>query len=268
MECTEERGNMSGDLKVVTYNLRNQWWVDEQNGFAHRAGYLYMVVEKEKPDVIAFQEVMDTQLKYLEKIMPEYVFVGHGREKNFNGEGLYTAIRKDTCMLCSTEVFWLSPEPYTPGSLFPEQTPYPRICVNSMIRHKEAGKLFHVYNVHLDYLESPAQEKGIAVVLEKMVEDQGKVTSEGILLGDFNDQPTGRAIVYCNNFDKLKLTDITKDIEITYHGYGLNPAVKIDYIYTTEGLTGALESVKPWDHNHSGIYLSDHYPVCAVFKLS
>ena len=40
------------EMKIVTYNLRNQWHRDEQNGFIHRVGLMYHVIEREQPDVM------------------------------------------------------------------------------------------------------------------------------------------------------------------------------------------------------------------------
>ncbi len=258
---------MSNQLKIVTYNLRNVWWGDGANGFAHRAGFMYTVMEKEQPDIVAFQEVLDSQLKYLERMMPDYLFVGHGRDANLDGEGLYTAFKKDVFMLCGLDVFWISPKPYTPATVFEGLSPYPRICINTLLRHKDSGRMLHVYNLHLDYELGDAQAKAMAVVLDKMAEDQQKVPAECVLLGDFNDIPTGKAITYCRQYDKLKLVDITAELPISVHDYGKLPPKKIDYIFTTKLLAERVEHVKLWDQEHSGIFLSDHYPVCAVINF-
>ena len=255
------------EVKIVTYNLRNQWHRDEQNGFIHRVGYMYHVIEREQPDVIAFQEVMPRQLEVLEKIMPEYMFVGQGREADLQGEALYVAIKKSSCQFCGMEVFWLSPQPYVPATRFETQSECPRICVDVLLRHKESGKMFRVYDVHLDHIESEAKEQGMKVVLDKIAEDQEKMTCEAVLLGDFNEEPHGPAITCCHAYDKLKIVDITAEIPGTCHDFGRREPYKIDYIFVTEGLAAKLVNVEAWTSVHSGIYLSDHYPVSAVFEI-
>ena len=152
------------EMKIVTYNLRNQWHRDEQNGFIHRVGLMYHVIEREQPDVIAFQEVMPRQLEVLEKIFPDYMFVGQGRDADLQGEALYTAIKKSTCQFCGMDIFWLSPQPYVPATRFETQSECPRICVDVLVRHKESGKMFRIYDVHLDHIESEAKAKGMKVV--------------------------------------------------------------------------------------------------------
>ena len=45
------------------------------------------------------------------------------------------------------------------------------------------------------------------------------------------------------------------------------PKRKIDYIFVTEGLAANVAKVEAWTTEHSGIYLSDHYPIAATFNL-
>ena len=255
------------EMKIVTYNLRNQWHRDEQNSFIHRAGLMYHIIEREQPDIIAFQEVMARQLEVLEKLYPGYLFVGQGRDADYQGEALYVAIKKSTFKFCGMEVFWLSPQPYVPATRFEEQSECPRICVDVLVRHRETGKMIRVYDVHLDHIGNGAKAQGMKVVLDKMAEDQTKTACEAVLLGDFNEEPDGPAVTYCHAYDKLKIVDITAHIPGTNHDFGRREEPnKIDYIFVTEGLAADVINVEPWTTVHSGIYLSDHYPVAATFK--
>ncbi len=261
---------MSKELKVVTYNLWCVWKHPKHlNSFMNRAGMVYEKIKKEQPDIIGFQEVIAPQLEYLEAVMPDYLFLGQGRQEDFKGEGLYMAIKKSTLMLCGLDIFWISPEPYVPASRFETQSPYPRICIDVLVRHKETGKMLRVYDVHLDHIDdTDAKEQGMEVVLEKIAEDQKKLPAEVILLGDFNEQPDGRATRFLNNFEKIKLTDITSEIPYTWHGFGSpDPNLKIDYIFVSEKLVDTVQKVEVWDDYQNGLYFSDHFPVSAVFNL-
>ena len=260
---------MSKEMKVVTYNLWCVWTPRTSiNAFMHRAGMVYEKIKKEQPDIIGFQEVIAPQLEYLEAMMPDYLFVGQGRNEDFQGEGLYIAIKKSTLTLCGLDIFWISPEPYVPATRFETQSPYPRICIDILVRHKETGKMFRVYDVHLDHIESDAKAQGMQVVLDKIAEDKKKLPAETILLGDFNEQPDGLAITYINQYKDMKLVDVTAEIPATWHDFGkLNPGIKIDYIFTSEGLADKVQKVEVWDDYRNGIYLSDHYPVSAIINL-
>lgn len=260
---------MSKKLKVVTYNMWCVWAVrDNINAFVHRAGMIYDKVKKEQPDIIAFQEIIPQQLELLEKMFPEYAFYGQGRLENFDGEGLYVAVKKSELMICGLDIFWISPEPYVPATRFETQSPYPRICIDLLLRHKETGKMLRVYDVHLDHIESEAKAQGMQVVLEKIAEDKKKIPAEVILLGDFNELPTGPAISYIHACKDQKLVDITADIPVSYHGFS-NPSMesKIDYIFTSEALAERVENVEIWNNKLNNIHLSDHYPVSAVINL-
>ena len=128
--------------------------------------------------------------------------------------------------------------------------------------------MIRVYDVHLDHIESDAKAQGMQVVLDKIAEDQQKIPAETILLGDFNEQPDGLAITYINERKDMKLVDITAEIPATWHDFGkLDPGIKIDYIFTSEGLAGMVQSVEVWNDYRNGIYLSDHYPVSAVISM-
>ena len=106
------------------------------------------------------------------------------------------------------------------------------------------------------------------VVLDKIAEDKKKLPAETILLGDFNEQPDGLAITYINQYKDMKLVDVTAEIPATWHDFGkLNPGIKIDYIFTSEGLADKVQKVEVWDDYRNGIYLSDHYPVSAIINL-
>ena len=50
------------------------------------------------------------------------------------------------------------------------------------------------------------------------------------------------------------------------HEWGVK-SNKIDYIYMTDDLAEKVKRVTAWDDKINGIWLSDHYPVCAEMEL-
>lgn len=257
------------NLKIVTFNIRCVWkgWTDGKNGFVHRAGMVYEKVLEELPDVILFQEVLEGHLKLLKRMFPEYDFFGHFRNADFGGEGLYTAVRKERIQVLGYDSYWLSPTPYVPGSRFENQSDCPRTCLTLKLRDIETNKVFKAINVHLDHISDEARIEGIKLLLEKAGEDMKKDGLPVILGGDFNARPESETIRYCNEYEKLKLYDVTDKIEATFHNYGETKA-KIDYLYVTENIKAATEKVYIWDDVDEGIYLSDHYPVCMEMDIN
>ena len=261
---------MSENFKIVTFNLRCLWNGDDINSFVHRAGLIWEKIRAESPDVIAFQEVVPKSLEILKLLLPEYTFFGQGRCADFSGEGLYTAVKKEAVAAVGFETFWIGPEPYVAESKFEDQSVCPRICVVALLRHLHTGKLFRVYNIHLDHEGSGAREKGIKCVLERMKEDRKKSALPAVLLGDFNDMPKSKTIQLCSSDNDVPLQDVTRNIKCTFHNFGRDNSgfEKIDYIFLADDLAGKVTDVSAWEDKLNGIYLSDHYPVCAKLDFN
>ena len=252
-------------MKIVTFNIRCPWKDrDGINDFIHRAGLIYDKVEAEKPEVIAFQEIRKPTLELLQKMFPDYSFFGTLREKDYTGEGVYTAIRKDACSVLATEVFWLSPTPFAAGSRFADQSKCPRVCLMTKIRHHATNQVFRLMNLHLDHVSDAARRQGIACVFSFLGDYEKRETLPTMLMGDFNADPESGVMQYC--FAREDLVDATAAIPVTFHGYG-SAQSKIDYILLSRSWEARVQSVTPWTDVHEGIYLSDHYPVCMEISM-
>lgn len=255
--------------KIVTFNIRNAWDTDGINSFMHRAGFIYDKITAEMPDIIGFQECTPKIMGFMEKVFPEYAFCGQYRSKNYWGEGLFVAVKKDVWTVLGFESFWMSETPYVAGSRFPLQSNCPRICNVVQIRNKESGAMLRIFNLHLDHVEEEARVLGMECVLNKIEEFNEKLYLPTVILGDFNSYPSSKTIEMCNT-SSLELFDVTSGIERSNHDFGRNlpsSPSKIDYIYVTEELKNACNGVRVWDDCHDGIYLSDHYPICAKFEI-
>ena len=250
-------------MKIATINQRCVYNKDETQSFIHRGIFLCDKIESEKPDVIGFQEVTPMTVKVLKGLLPEYDFVGQFRTENYDGEGLFTAVRKDTCDILGFETIWLSPTPYEAGSRFEEQSKFPRICVQTKIRHRESGKVFRLYNVHLDHVSDKARILGMGVVFD--FADSFRDRAPIVILGDFNAEPGSETIEICNA--RKELCDVTSNIPASFHGFGQRTPVKIDYIYMSRELADLVKETKTWEDQINGIYLSDHYPICTELEL-
>lgn len=253
-------------MKIVTWNIRCVWNDgDGINNFIHRAGFVYEKIMNERPEVIAFQEVTEPILACLKRLLCEYDFFGSFRSENYSGEGLFIAVRKDACALLSSDVFWLSPAPFSAGSRFENQSPCPRVCVSTKLRDKKTNEVFRVIDVHLDHVSDEARKEGLKCLFAFADDYTKKDGAPLVVLGDFNATPDSEAIRLCEK--KSEWTDVTKKISGTFHDFGRRKdPVKIDYIYVTEELAARTENVSAWTDCVHGVYLSDHYPVCLTLK--
>lgn len=253
------------NTKIVSFNLRCMWEKDGINSFPHRAGLIYEKMLADLPDIVAFQEVTEPQLALLERLLPEYTFVGHSRSADYKGEGLYTAVRRETFSVLGFEGIWLSPTPHVPASRYEHQSRIPRICVMTKVKNKETGEVLRIFNVHLDHLSSEGRVSQIECLFDFVNEQQAKVTLPAVVLGDLNAYPDSDEIALCNK--QQGFTDLTGHIKGTFHDFGRRETPsKIDYIFATPELTARVETVECWKDEKNGIYLSDHYPVCATFR--
>ncbi|MBR4887988.1 MAG: endonuclease/exonuclease/phosphatase family protein [Clostridia bacterium] len=253
-------------MKITTYNLRCVYDKDGANSFIHRVGMIYDKIKAEQPDVIAFQEVVPQELEVLEKLLTEYSWVGQARDTDYDGEGLFTAVRKETCQLLGFETIWLSPTPYLPGSRYAHQSDCPRICVQALVRHKQSKTVLRVFNLHLDHISAEARVAGIQAALDFTESYHSRDGHPVVILGDFNALPEEESITICNNHPGIQ--DVTANIAGTFHNFGRRtPPPKIDYIYMSDVLAEKVQQVQTWEDEKNGIYLSDHYPVCAELAL-
>lgn len=251
-------------MKIVSWNFRYLWNGDGKNSAIHRVGYAYDKVQKEKPEIIAFQEIIPLSLELLKKMLPEYEFFGSMRTADFNQEGLYIAWRKDSFALTGSEVFWLSPTPYIAGSRFSNQSDSSRVCVMVKLRDLKTNKCYRLWDVHLDDKSDQARQEGLKCLFDFVKVYSTKDETPHIILGDFNATPDSETIAWCDN--QKGFVDVSKGFKTTFHDYGKCDDNKIDYIYVSESIRKNAVKTELWTDEHDGIFLSDHYPVVLTLK--
>lgn len=255
------------ETSIVTFNIRYVYNdIDGINNFIHRAGMIYNKIETEKPDIIGFQEVTEPILKLLERLLADYRIVGHFRNENYTGSGDFIAFKEEKYQLLGCETRWLSPTPFTIDSRFENQSPFARSCVMAMLKNNETGKPLRIFSTHLDHISDEAKISGIKCVFNFIDEMNSRLDIPCILMGDFNSTPGSETIKYCNS--RADLRDVTTEISSTCHDFGKREdPFKIDYIYMSNEFADKVTDVSVWDDVSSGIYLSDHYPVCAKLEF-
>ncbi len=249
-------------LKVMTFNLRVPADADGINHFDNRKQLVLATIEKEQPDLIGFQEAPDSTRAFLRANLPSnYTLLGCGRKAGYRGESAPLAYRNDRFELISFETFWLSDTPYVPESRYEnsDQSNCPRLTVHATLHAEGVEKPFHFYNTHLDHKGMKARLLGMRDIISHIKKDCG----EFILTGDMNASPAEDCIKEILTLPDV--VDTTAGISSTFHNYGRNTEdCKIDYIFTNLASQGsyAIE-----DKHENGIYISDHYPVCAILDL-
>ena len=201
---------------------------------------------------------------WLKKSFPDYYAVGCGRSEKLDGEQMTVMFRKEDYQLLEMHTFWLSETPLVPGSRYSAQRSCPRCCTDAVLMSEATGQVFRVLNTHLDHRGKVARERGLAQILRHVEEARLFPHAPMILAGDFNAEPDSEEMALLKTYPGL--TDVTQGIGITYHGYGRgDPPCQIDYIVLSSAL--CCSSVCKWTDQENGVYLSDHYPVCAEISF-
>jgi len=248
----------------VTFNLRCDYRQDRENCFVYRQPLILRAIEREKPDVICFQEVLPHMALWLRQNLADFYAVGCGRGRKLDGEQMTVAFRKEKYQLLDMRTFWLSETPAAPGSRYPGQSTCPRTCTDAVLMEEERGNVFRVMNTHLDHTGKQARERGLEQILRHAETPDIFPGIPAILAGDFNAEPDSEELAILEKHPGF--VNATRHIGITYHGYGkASPPTQIDYIVLSDGIQ--CNWITKWVDEEDGVYLSDHYPVCANITL-
>ena len=251
-------------MKIVTFNIRCDYNQDGDNNFCFRKPLILEKLRQEEPDVICFQEVLPHVAGWLKEELREYNVIGCGRMEDLEGEQVSVAYRKNRINLIQMETYWLSETPYVPGSRYEDQSICPRVCTEAVLEEYATKQVFRLVNTHLDHEGPGAREKGLLQIMDKLDRLDGRALfpeAPVIITGDMNAEPDSPEMAAAKRHPYRNLSE---GIGVTYHGYMRSEApCCIDYI-VTKGF--ACDSVEKWTDVRDGVYLSDHYPVCAVLR--
>lgn len=257
---------MAITIKVMTFNLRVRTPKDGINFFDNRRDRILSVIDREKPDVIGFQEATDKMLEWLKETLCDYVVLGHGRNADYHGEGTPIAYRKDMFELHRFEASWLSYTPHVPASRLEGmgQSNCPRMLIYTELLHRDADKPFAFCNVHTDHEGDRARVAECQMVMQKLFACPWKF----VMTGDFNARPNSQPIeAILGTADALGTVDATSGIVGSFHDFTGNVRdCKIDYVFTNLK-TDPDASYAILDAGEDGVYYSDHLAICAFVEL-
>lgn len=225
-------------FNLGTYNLRYYTKSDSLKGelWQTRVKKIADVVRYHDFQIFGTQEGFKFQLEDLKKYLPGYEYIGVGRDDGKN-EGEHAAIfyRPDQFELLDHGDFWLSETPDKPG-LGWDAVCY-RICTWGKFRHKESGKEFLMYNLHMDHIGKKARVESAKLVMQKAKEAGADIPM--FLTGDFNVDQTSDCYKFIAESGVLKDSHETADLVYETNGTwnDFNPNgfcnSRIDHIFTS-----------------------------------
>lgn len=225
-------------FNVASYNLRqlNDGDTKAGNGWSRRCPVLGELIRYHEFDIFGTQEGFKSQLEDLKGELPEYDYIGVGREDG-KQEGEHSAIfyRKDMFTLLDHGDFWISETPDKPGLGW--DAVCPRICSWGKFRHNESGREFVMFNLHMDHVGKKARVEG-AKLVRRRIDNFGK-DCPAFVTGDFNvDQtsPSYRTITAGGDLkDSYEVARLRYALNGTFNNYETDNYTdsRIDHVFVT-----------------------------------
>lgn len=174
------------DLTIGSYNIRydNKGDSVAGNGWSQRLPVVSSLIQFIDYDVLGCQEVLVNQLEDLKTKLPEYGYVGVGRDDGKHaGEFAPIFYKKDKFNILDSGEFWLSETPEVPSRGW--DAALPRICTYVHLEEKHSGKKLWYFNLHMDHVGIKAREESCKLVINK-IKAMLKQEEAAVLTGDFN----------------------------------------------------------------------------------
>lgn len=225
-------------------------------------------------DIVGMQEVLHNQLKDLQARLPEYGFVGVGRDDG-KTKGEYAPIfyKKEKFEVLDSGTFWLSQYPDSVGFIGWDGACC-RIATWAKMKDKQTGRIFMSINTHFDHVGVEARRKGALLIIDKIRQIVGDAPA--VLTGDFNVDCHSEAYrtITTNDFvlrDAHVIAEKSSGPHYTYHNWGRQTGLnnlKIDFVFVTKDVK-VLRSQIPYIHteNVAHPYMSDHQPVLTTIRF-
>jgi len=256
-------------LCVMTFNLRYAA-AKPPNSWPERRPVMRNCIRQVSPDVIGTQEGLYPQLKDLAADLPEYDWVGLGRDGGSRGEFMAVFYRRERLEPVTFDHFWLSDTPAVIGSSTWGNSNR-RMVTWVRFRERITGREFYVWNTHFDHQIEEARQKAASLVLERVRELNTDLPV--FLTGDFNSPAAGgRPYEILVNADAFKdtwaLAPKSANEKLgTFHNFSgrADGSPRIDWILVRGEVVVSRTEIITCSQN--GQYPSDHFPVVVWMVL-
>ena len=253
---------MSFNLRYASMNRPNAW--------PDRRPVMRECILKMSPDIMGTQEGVYPQLKDIARDLPDYEWIGLGRDGGSRGEFMAVFYRKSRFEPMQFDHFWLSDTPDVVGSSTWGNTNR-RMVTWVRFFDRNTKRDFYFFNTHFDHKVQEAREKSAALLRARI--EKLKTDLPVIVTGDFN-AAAGTNKAYKILTDEKFLTDTwlvateRKNEGIgTFNGFSkaVPGGPRIDWILTRGNFS--VESAEIVAFSKDGQFPSDHFPVVAKLTL-
>lgn len=253
----------SGPLRMMSFNLRYAAANDPYPWQTRRA-LVQEVIENRQPDVIGTQEGLHQQIIDMQNDLPDYEWIGVGREGGQLGEYMAVFYNPDRLQPLEHSHFWLSDTPAVISSAT-WGNKIPRMVTWVRFQDLQTSKTFYFLNTHFDHQSEVSRQASADLIMERLADFDPDVPV--VITGDFNASPTSMShSIFTDGGleDSMLSADQTVNGNLgTYHNYGDatggGPSRRIDWIMHSDQVDVSHSEIITFSKN--GQYPSDHFPV-------
>ncbi|WP_240042733.1 endonuclease/exonuclease/phosphatase family protein [Maribacter aurantiacus] len=258
----------SQEFKVMSYNIKYDNVNDTVNNWNFRKEAMVRLVQHYGPQFVGMQEVLLNQLEYLDEHLPDYSYIGVGRDDG-KQKGEYSPIMYNSqhFELISANTFWLSPTPEKVSKGW--DAALERICTYGRFKEKSTRKELYVFNTHFDHVGTEARKQSVNLILQqiKAVNTQNLPV---VVTGDFNLEPDSEPI----QLMQAGMTDAQQATQQPFYGptgtfNGFDHSMvldrRIDYIFVENLRVRTYLHID--DRMENNMHISDHLPVLATLSI-
>ena len=248
------------DLTVISYNIRYNSDGDGDDLWDLRKAELVEQIKAHEPSSFGVQEATHTQMLYLAESLPDYAYVGVGRDDG-STKGEYSAIfyQKVRFEVLQSGTFWLSDTPKQISTGW--DAALPRICTYAQLKERASARQFWHFNTHFDHMGQEARAESATLIIRE-IKRLAEPESALVVTGDFNAQPQELPIMRMKEamIDPLDQLELKGPVG-TFSGFQLDAPLdrRIDYIF--------VQGLNPTSYEHlgekraNGRWISDHLAV-------
>ncbi len=240
-------------------------WGEGEHSIENRIPLVIEMIKEAKPSSFGVQEAHIRWMKALEQGLPEYGWVGIGRDDGKeDGEFASVFYLKDKFTASDVGHFWISETPDVPSKSW--NSACTRMATYVKLTDRETGKSYIHINTHLDHISVEAQVNGAKMIMEKAASFGGLPV---VATGDFNVTPDSdcyATMISANMGDARTLAPDSDDC-YTFHGFRPEQYRDIiDYVFVDKQTVKPVK-FKVINKKINGMFYSDHFAVYADVEI-
>ena len=258
------------DIIAMSFNIRLSLSddFDGENSWVLRREAVVEMINEVNPDLFGIQEGLLGQVNYMGEHLPEYGFYGVARNDGPNtGESNAVFYKKSRFELLKSTTFWLSETPDEVSVGW--DAAFHRIVTMVRLLDKNSGQELYFYNTHFDHIGKVAREESGKLIVSRM-KSLIPYDAPVVLTGDFNAGYNDPILDPIEEYmtSARRAAPVTDSLN-TFNSWGKIAPEEggkiIDHIYFRNLIPSLFKTLTC---SYAGVdYISDHYPVIAVFTL-